>query len=111
MNIVTVAPISREVMLPELTYFTSSNPTPGSIISVPIRSNIVSALVLAIDRAGDKKITLRKGQRTLRKIAGSEAKIVFTESFLAAVEEISKIFLCSLGQTIDTFAPKFIYET
>jgi len=111
MNIVTVAPISREVMLPELTYFTSSNPTPGSIISVPIRSNIVSALVLAIDRAGDKKITLRKGQRTLRKIAGSEAKIVFTESFLAAVEEISKFFLCSLGQTIDTFAPKFIYET
>ena len=110
MNIITVSPISRGVLLAELTYYSSGNPSIGSIVNVPIRSKVLPALVLSIARATDKKLLLRRAANTLRKIPKASGTKVLTDGFIEAAKTTSDYFVTTLGQVIDIYTPQFIFE-
>ncbi len=110
MFIVSVIPLSRNFSADELTYFSSKEVSPGSLVSVPLRKQNVPALVASVSAAKDAKSALRKGQFALKRITAVRARKLFSPAFMKAAERFALWHGISLGAALAAVVPKMILE-
>lgn len=110
MNIIEVIPIKKGNTLGTLTYFTSQDIYIGSIVSVPVRNKKIKGIVVDVKKAQEIKSEIKKAGFTLKKIEKIKAKNFFTQSFTQALAHTSDYFVGSMGSTINTLVPDYIFE-
>ncbi|MCX6713282.1 MAG: hypothetical protein NTY66_03700 [Candidatus Vogelbacteria bacterium] len=108
MFIITVAPIGKGVFREELSYFSADNLPVGAVISVPIKSGHLEALVIESRRAEEMKSELKNSTFSLKKIGSLKHSRLFTAEFISACRATADHFAITLGQTISTTVPRSI---
>ncbi len=110
MQIITVAPIARGVLMGSLTYFTKDTAIVGSVVMVPIRKREVPALVLEVKEVSDAKSTLRSSDYALRKIGNVKPRHIWTPQFIEAAIKTARFSAQGIGETLLALTPKAILD-
>ena len=88
MYIATVIPIQKGFQKENLTYFSPVNIPLGSIVSVPIRSKTVDAIVIDISSVRDLKSDIKKADFQLKKVTNVKGLSPFSPDFFSACEKM-----------------------
>ena len=59
MKIVNVIPLAKGIFKEQLSYFTSKEALPGSIVSVPVRGRKINALVVSSEDVSEVKAAIK----------------------------------------------------
>lgn len=110
MYIVTVIPIQKGFQKENLSYFSSTEIPLGSIVSVPIRSKSVDAIVINVDNARDFKIDLKKADFQLKKVINIKGPSPFSSAFFTACEKMKDYTVSNTGTTIKALLPATFLE-
>jgi len=108
MYVLDVIPIAHAVGRETLTYFTSEKVAPGMLVSIPLRSRTVPAIVTAVEDVRDAKSRIRLLEHELRPIKGLEAAHFLLPSFIAAASNIARRAAATTGSVIAELVPKRI---
>ncbi len=110
MNIITVIPISRSKIASELTYFTAINTPVGSIVTVPLRSKKIHAIVTKIESALDLKSAIKDAPFKIRKLEGIKTTIFFPASFIDSCKYLAEYYATTIGAIIYTLIDAGLLE-
>lgn len=110
MNIITVIPLARTKGVDELSYFTASDVPVGAIVTVPIRSKSVSALVTSTRAAADIKAEIKNAPYALKKLERVRATQFFPASFVYSCKKLADYYAADIGSIIDTLMSDTLLE-
>ncbi len=110
MFIIEVIPISKSVKVDTLSYFTSKELTIGSIVTVPLRSKNISAIVISIRKAEDIKTEIKSASFSLKKLDKVKSKEFFVKEFMEMVNEMARYNATSIGSVISTLVPEYLLK-
>jgi len=110
MKIVNVIPITKGTGRENLSYFTSKNVEPGSLVTVPLRKKIVPAIVSSVGEMKQLKAGLKKSQFQLKPIKSIKSFSFLDPDFIEFCKEIADYFVSPLGPVIKDFVPQAILE-
>jgi len=110
MQIITVAPVVRGALQPELTYFSKDPIATGMVVIVPVRTREIPAIVLSSKAVSDSKSTLKSSDFTIRKITRARPRRIWLPTFLKALESASDLGAQKLGETLLALTPKTILD-
>lgn len=105
MYIVTVIPLAKGLLKENFSYFSSVEISLGSIVSVPIRSKNVDALVVNIKDARDLKSDLKRADYQLKKIEKIKGELPFMKDFFRACARMRNYTVGSTGTIIRNLIP------
>ncbi|MCI0680446.1 hypothetical protein L0Y41_03815 [bacterium] len=105
MKIVTVIPFSKTFSKTSASYFTAKDVREGDIVSVPLRSKTVDALVTAVSPAESAKSAIRSSSFNLKKIEGVKTSRLFLPAFIKAAEETADYYAATSGAIFGRMAP------
>lgn len=111
MNIVTVIPIAKGILKNYLSYFTSENIPPGSVIKIPLRNKIVSGLVLSCDKAENLKTEIRQATFETKKIENAKPRQCLSTYFLDTVNRLTDYYVTSPGSLLYSLIPQTILQS
>ena len=111
LKIVTVAPIIKSAFSDSLTYFTSKDVRPGSLVSIPIRKANVLGVITSIKQADELRSELKTSEFGLKKIDKILTNDAFLPGFVDAACETAEYFVTSAGQVIRHLTPKSILDS
>lgn len=97
MYIVRVIPIAKGIFRDELSFFSRVPFEAGSVVSAPIRGKMTAALVVSSRDAREERADIRNADFALKKISAENGKRVFTDAFIAAVEDTALWHSCREG--------------
>ncbi|MFA6294877.1 MAG: hypothetical protein WC666_00445 [Candidatus Paceibacterota bacterium] len=110
MNIITVIPISGSKIASELSYFTSSDIPIGAIVSVPLRSKTIHAIVTGVESVENLKTDIKNAPFTIRKLGKIKATVFFPASFIDACKSLSEYYATTVGAVINTLVDNSILQ-
>lgn len=110
MQIITVAPIVRGALQPELTYFSKEPIATGMVVVVPVRTREIPAIVLSSKAVSDSKSSLKSSDYAIRKITRARPRRIWLPAFLKAVEGTANLSAQKLGETLLALTPKTILD-
>jgi primosomal protein N' (replication factor Y) len=110
MYIATVIPLSKNIQKENLTYFTAKEIPLGSIVSVPVRSKYVDALVIELEDASNLKGGVKDADFQLKKIGEVKGMAPFRQSFFEACVRMQKYYATTTGSIIDAMLPNIFLE-
>ncbi len=110
MYILTVIPIQKGPQREHLTYFSASNIPLGSIVTVPVRTKVVDAIVLDIEEARNIKSEIKDKDYQLKKIISVKGHSPFTESFFTACERMKNYNVSNTGTIIKSMLPGVLLD-
>jgi primosomal protein N' len=110
MNIITVIPLSRAKLAAELSYFTSADIPLGAIVSVPLRSKSIHAIVTESRRAEDEKIDIKNAPFEIRKLSKVKAAVFFPAAFVDACKILAAYYATTVGAVIDSLVSGVLLE-
>lgn len=110
MYIVTVIPIQKGFQKENLTYFSSSKIPIGSIVSIPLRSKTVDAIVINTEDASELKFDIKKADFQLKKITSIKGPSPFSSAFFKACEKMKDYTVSNTGIIIKTMMPSIFLE-
>lgn len=110
MNIITVAPITRQKVPPTLSYFTAKDVPVGAIVSVPIRAKVIPAIVTETRTAEDLKTEIRNAPYEIRKLTKVRAGAFFTPAFIEACRMLADHYATTIGAIMGSIVPEIILE-
>ncbi|MFA6314873.1 MAG: hypothetical protein WC648_00675 [Candidatus Paceibacterota bacterium] len=110
MNIITVIPLSNSKISGELSYFTSTDVPIGAIVTVPLRSKSIHAVVTKSEDAVDQKMDIKKAGFIIRKLGKIKAVMFFPPAFIAASNKLSIHYATTIGAIIDTMVARTILD-
>ncbi|MEX1028345.1 MAG: primosomal protein N' [Candidatus Paceibacterota bacterium] len=93
-----------------LSYFTPREVSPGKLVTVPIRSKSVSALVVRCASAHERKTELKSSGFTLKKVTKLHKTSFLDEGLLHAAQETATYFSTTPGRVLQTIIPSAILE-
>ncbi len=102
MNIITVIPLSRIRIFETLSYFTATEVPVGAVVSVPIKSKSVPAIVVATQSASDIKGDIKKAPFEIRKLRKVDATEFFPASFVESCKILADYYASTTGSVIDS---------
>jgi len=105
MHIISVAPIKRGIPIDELSYFTTEEISPGSLVTVPMRGKLIPALVLRSTPAQELKGDIKQASFAIKKLDAVHAKNFFRKEFITACEKTGKYFATTTGAVIHSAFP------
>ncbi|MBU2109890.1 primosomal protein N' [Patescibacteria group bacterium] len=108
MKLATVIPITKGVFRQELSYFTSKNIEPGTLVMIPVRQKTVPALVISSQDIKKIKTDIRKLEFSLKAIKDIGSKNFLKPEFIEACREIADYFISPLGAVIKDFVPQAV---
>lgn len=111
MNIVTVIPIAKGIIKNYLSYFTSENISPGSLIKIPLRNKTVSGLVISSHTAENLKTEIRQATFETKKIDTAKARQCFSTYFLDTIHKLSSYYIASPGSLLYALIPQTILQS
>jgi len=101
MYIITVIPLSRSKISDTLSYFTTSEVPVGAIVSVPLRSKSIHAIIIESRPAEDIKSEIKKAPYEIRKLGKVKASAFFPLSFLDSCRLLADYYATTTGSIID----------
>ena len=100
MKLLRVIPISRGINKESLSYFTASDATIGSIVKVPLRKKVVSAIVVSTKDVSDVKAEIKNAPFETRKVEKIKSAPLLSSEFMSAVAEASLYFASTSGSVL-----------
>jgi primosomal protein N' (replication factor Y) len=110
MHIITVIPLTRSKVGDQLSYFTSSEVTVGSIVSVPLRSKNIHAIVTDIRPAAQLKSDIKDASFQLKKLGKVKTTAFFPATFMDACKTLAEYYATTIGAVIDTLISDTLME-
>jgi primosomal protein N' (replication factor Y) len=110
MKIISVIPLKKGVFKGDLTYFTSLDISVGSIVTVPVRSKEIIALVTSSLELRDGKSSVKGMNFNLRKVIENKGDSIFLKEFLDAIFETSKYFAQNINNAFASLIPNIFIE-
>src|SRR5690349_2708186 len=105
MNIITVIPLSRAKVNDTLSYFTATEVPLGAVVSVPLRSKSIHAIVIGSRSAEDIKSEIKKAPYEIRKLSKVKATAFFPRTFLDSCNLLADYYATTPGAIIDALVP------
>ena len=109
MWIVEVIPIKRGLPKESLTYFSSEPVNDGAVVSVPIRSKNVDAIVVGSKDARDEKAAIKSGSFSLKKIAKIKAGSPIPLSLFETARRAAQYYRVPRGTILNLLIPDYSY--
>jgi len=110
MKLLSVIPISRGINKENLSYFTGSDVTVGSVVRIPVRKKIMSAIVVSAMEVVDVKAEIKNASFQTRKIEKIKSSSLLSAEFMTAVAESATYFSSTSGSVLYSLIPKAIIE-
>jgi primosomal protein N' len=110
MNIITVIPLARTKGISELSYFTAADVPVGALVTVPVRSKGVSALVTATRPAFDIKAEIKNAPYPLKKLDRVRATKFFPATFVHSCKKLADYYTADIGSIIDALISDALLE-
>ncbi len=110
LSIITVIPLTRSKVAGELSYFTASEVLIGAIVSVPLRSKNIYAIVINVRPAADLKSEIKDASFQLKKIGKVKAIAFFPPAFMEACKILAEYYATTIGSVIDTLISDTLME-
>ncbi|MFA6354961.1 MAG: hypothetical protein WCW65_00850 [Candidatus Paceibacterota bacterium] len=110
MYIITVIPIQKGFQRENLTYFSGDEILLGSIVTVPLRSKTIDAIVIDVQDARDLKFDLKKADFQLKKVISLKGHSPFSDSFFTACEKMKDYTISNTGTIIKALLPSVFLE-
>lgn len=110
MYLIEVIPIARGISKETLSYFSSRPISPGSLVTVPLRKRLASALVISSDDAVKAKAFIRSSDFTMKKVGKFKSEPFLSEAFMKAARANAEFATSSLGSVLHALVPKAILE-
>lgn len=108
MKIVTVIPLEKTAFSGILTYFTSKELSPGSIVSIAIRNKKILGLAVSVEEAEDMKSDIKGMDFNLRKILDVKEHSLFRGEFLDAAFMTSEYFGSTKNSGLSLLIPTIL---
>jgi primosomal protein N' len=109
MYVVTVAPISRGIVLDELSYFSNEAVPTGALVLVPLRGKNVRAIVLDCVDAPAVKSEVKSAPWSIKRLAKVEHQTFFSAAYVSAVRSVANSFAGTLGATLSALFPPLLF--
>lgn len=93
-----------------LTYFTKSEVSVGSIVSIPLRKSMAFGLVTSSKVAEELKSELKSLSYSIKKIENIKTLSFLSKSFIESCEKIADYNASSVGSVLWSLIPKIILE-
>lgn len=106
MKIVNVIPLAKGIFREQLSYFTSQEAVPGSIVSVPVRGRKINALVVSSKDVSEEKAAIKASAYAIKKVDFLSSKNFFLPGFIEAAHEAAEYFVATTGEIIRSFTPQ-----
>jgi primosomal protein N' (replication factor Y) len=97
-------------MMGELSYFTNSKPNTGSIVSVPLRSKKIFAIVTNTRPVSDLKTEIKQATYEIKKLGKIESLNSLPTSFMETCTWLADFYATHSGAVIDAFISDMILE-
>jgi primosomal protein N' len=113
MNIITVIPLTRSKVGGEtgtLSYFTASEVPIGAVVSVPLRSKSIHAVVTDTRPAEDIKAEVRSAPFEIRKLNKVKANAFFPTAFIESCKSLSEFYATNVGAIMKALVSEAIME-
>ncbi len=110
MYIATVIPIKKGLQKEYLTYFSVNDIPLGAIVTVPVRAQIIDAIVIHSEDATSMKSDLKSAEYQLKKIITVKGQSPFTKEFFMACERMKDYAVSSTGTIIQNLLPAVFLE-
>ncbi len=101
MWIIEVIPIKKGLPQDTLTYFSGESIHEGSIVSVPMRSKFIDAIVVGCKDAKEEKAAIKSGSLSLRKIAKIKSNSPIPEYIFETASLAARFFHKKRGDLLD----------
>lgn len=105
MYLITVIPIATGVGKETLSYFSTQDIKLGMVISVPVRSKEVKALVVSVVSAEEIKGEIKELAFELKKISSPAATVLFPEFVIQSAKETATYHATTIGNVLKTIVP------
>lgn len=106
---VEVIPIKRGLPKEVLTYFSAEPVADGVLVSVPIRSKLVDAIVVGSRDAREEKAAIKSGDFSLRKIAKIKTESPIPPYIFDAATLAARYYRRTRGDMLDMYVPDFSF--
>lgn len=110
MNVITVIPITKQKIAPTLSYFTASEVPVGAIVTVPLRSKTIHAIVAETRTAEDIKAEIKSAPYEIRKLGKVKADSFLSAAFMATCRNLADYYATNIGAILSTILPEVIME-
>ncbi len=111
MKLLEVIPIAKGITTETLSYFTGSDVALGSIVKVPLRKKIISAIVVSSKEAHEAKSEIKNSSFTLKKIEQIQSYDLLRKEFIEAAQQTGDYYVGSTGSTLNSLVPKAYLES
>ena len=110
MYIATVIPLQKGNQKEYLSYFSAVDINIGSIVSIPVRSKIIDAIVINMEEARNIKSDIKNADYQLKKIIKIKGDSPFNKSFFIACQKMKNYTVSNTGSIIKSLLPSFFIE-
>jgi len=110
MYIATVIPLSKGNQKEYLSYFSAIDIPIGSIVSIPVRTRIMDAIVINIEEARNIKSDIKNADYQLKKIIKIKGDSPFNKSFFIACQKMKNYTVSNTGSIIKSLLPSVFIE-
>ena len=110
MNLISVIPLTRQKVPENLSYFTASEIPVGAIVSVPLRSKSIHAIVLETRAVMDAKAELRGASFQIRKLGKVKANKFFPVTFMETCSKLATHYASTIGAIMGSVTLEMILD-
>jgi primosomal protein N' (replication factor Y) len=110
MYIATVIPLTKGAQKEYLSYFSATDIPVGSIVSVPVRTKTVDAIVINMEEARNIKSDIKNADFQLKKIISVKGDSPFNKSFFIACQKMKDYTVSNTGSIIKSLLPSPFIE-
>jgi primosomal protein N' (replication factor Y) len=110
MKLLKVFPIAKGIKSENLSYFTASDTSIGSIVKVPLRKKTVPAIIISTEEVSDVKAEIKNADYETRKVTKIKSSALLTPEFMTAVSKSALYFATTAGSILNLVVPKTIIE-
>lgn len=110
MNIISAIPLVRSKIQGPLSYFTSLDIPVGAIVSVPMRSKTVHAIVVETRPAVDLKSEIKSAPFEIKRLTRVKSVNFFPASFVESCKFLADYYATTLGAVLDTLVSDTLLE-
>lgn len=110
MHVVTVAPISRGIVLDELSYFSANEVPPGALVSVPLRGRKTRAIVLSSTPAETLKSDIKSATWSMKRLGEVESQLFLSPEYMHAVAKTAERSAGTVGATLAALFPSTLFS-
>jgi primosomal protein N' len=107
MWIVEVIPIKKGLPQETLTYFSVESVTDGAIVSIPIRSRLVDAVVIGSKDAREEKSAIKSGSFSLKKISKIKTETSIPYYIFETATLVSRYYRRTRGEILNLVVPDY----